>query len=43
MASGQAKGAVTGTLLSAARFSSAKTVQVDDILRITASLTFISA
>lgn len=42
MASGQAKGAVTGTLLSAARFSSPKTVQVDDILRITASLTFIT-
>lgn len=43
MTSAQAKGAVTGVLLSAARFSTAKNVQVDDILRITASITFVSA
>lgn len=43
MTSGQAKGAVTGTLLSAARFISPKAVQVDDVLRVTASLSVISA
>lgn len=43
MASGQAKGAVTGTLLSAARFATAKSVQVDDVLRVTASLSIVSA
>ena len=35
--------AVTGTLLSAARFATAKNVQVDDVLRVTASLSIVSA
>jgi hypothetical protein len=43
MSSAQAKGAVTGTLISAARFGSPKAVLVDDVLRITASLEFESA
>ncbi|WP_440111795.1 hypothetical protein [Acidovorax sp. BL-A-41-H1] len=43
MASAQAKGAVTGILISAARFGSPKAVLVDDVLRITASLEFESA
>mgnify|MGYP000585457856 CR=1 FL=1 len=34
---------VTGTLLSAARFATAKSVQVDDVLRVTASLSIVSA
>lgn len=43
MTSSQAKGAVTGTLLSAARFIAPKAVQIDDVLRVTASLSVVSA
>lgn len=43
MSSGQAKGSVTGVLISAARFGSPKAVLADDVLRVTASLEFLSA
>ncbi len=43
LVSSQAKGAVTGVLLSAARFTAAKALQIDDVLRVTASLALTSA
>ncbi|MFC4923580.1 hypothetical protein [Delftia deserti] len=43
LTSAQAKGAVTGVLLSAARFTQPKALQVDDVLRVTASFSLQSA
>ena len=43
MASAQAKGSVSGVLVSAARFPVPKVVAVDDVLRVTASVEFKSA
>lgn len=43
LASAQAKGAVTGVLMSAARFTAPKVLQIDDVLRVTASLSLTSA
>lgn len=43
LASAQAKGAVTGVLLSAARFTQPKALQIDDVLRVTASFSLTSA
>lgn len=42
LASAQAKGAVTGVLMSAARFTAPKTLQIDDVLRVTASFSLTS-
>lgn len=43
LVSAQAKGAVTGVLMSAARFTAPKTLQIDDVLRVTASFSLTSA
>lgn len=43
LSSAQAKGAVTGVLLSAARFVQPKAMQIDDVLRVTASFSLQSA
>ena len=43
LVSAQAKGAVTGVLMSAARFTARKTLQIDDVLRVTASFSLTSA
>ena len=43
MVSAQAKGAITGVLLSAARFTAPKVLQIDDVMRVTASLSLTSA
>ena len=43
LVSAQAKGAVTGVLMSAARFTAPKVLQIDDVLRVTASFSLTSA
>lgn len=43
LTSSQAKGAITGTLMSAARFTAPKVLQLDDVLRVTASFSLTSA
>lgn len=43
MVNAQAKGATTGVLLSAARFTAPKVLAIDDVLRVTASLNLASA
>ena len=43
LVSAQAKGAITGVLMSAARFTAPKVLQIDDVLRVTASFSLTSA
>ena len=43
LVSAQAKGAITGVLMSAARFTAPKALQIDDVLRVTASFSLTSA
>ena len=43
LVSAQAKGAITGVLMSAARFTAPKGLQIDDVLRVTASFSLTSA
>ena len=43
LVSAQAKGAITGVLMSAARFTAPKVLQSDDVLRVTASFSMTSA
>ena len=43
LVSAQANGAITGVLMSAARFTAPKVLQIDDVLRVTASFSLTSA